>query len=120
MQRSITQHGKVLGGSSCLNWMSYVRGHKSDYDSWERLGCTNWGWRNVEKYFKRMEDYSLTDGKHTDSIYSYRANISAKLSSRFKKHCNKHSIRGNCFTRESEVGKLLLAAGICHLSTHFY
>ena len=42
--------------------MIYVRGHKEDFDSWERLGCTGWGWNNVLNYFKKMEDYFMPDG----------------------------------------------------------
>jgi len=42
--------------------MAYVRGHREDYNSWESLGCTGWGWSNVENYFKKMEDYFLPGG----------------------------------------------------------
>ena len=48
--------------------MVYVRGHKSDYDSWEKLGCTGWGWSNVEKYFRKMEDYFIDDGKRNFTL----------------------------------------------------
>lgn len=46
--------GKVLGGSSSINAMVYVRGHVSDYDEWE-AAAPGWGWRSVEPLFKRME-----------------------------------------------------------------
>jgi len=42
--------------------MAYVRGHREDYNNWESLGCTGWGWSNVENYFKKMEDYFLPGG----------------------------------------------------------
>lgn len=42
--------------------MLYVRGHMKDYDEWEESGCTGWGWKTVEKYFKKMEDYFIEDG----------------------------------------------------------
>ena len=48
--------GKVLGGSSSINGMVYIRGHSSDYDRWAQLGCTGWGWDDVLPYFKRAED----------------------------------------------------------------
>jgi choline dehydrogenase len=47
--------GKVLGGSSSLNAMLYVRGQHADYDGWRQLGCTGWGWDDVKPYFLRAE-----------------------------------------------------------------
>ncbi|XP_067945995.1 alcohol dehydrogenase [acceptor]-like isoform X2 [Watersipora subatra] len=60
-QKVCSQHGKTLGGSSSVNWMVYVRGHQEDFNSWEKLGCTGWGWKETEKYFKKMENYFLPD-----------------------------------------------------------
>lgn len=47
--------GKVLGGSSSINGMVYVRGHPMDFDTWERLGAAGWGARHVQPYFRRLE-----------------------------------------------------------------
>ncbi|MEO1192250.1 MAG: choline dehydrogenase [Pseudomonadota bacterium] len=47
--------GKVVGGSSSINGMVYVRGHALDYDHWEEQGAEGWGYRHVLPYFKRME-----------------------------------------------------------------
>ena len=47
--------GKVLGGTSSINGMFYMRGHSVDYDTWKGLGCTGWGYRDVLPYFRKME-----------------------------------------------------------------
>ena len=47
--------GRVLGGSSSINGMVYIRGHASDYDRWAQTGLTGWGWSDVLPYFRRAE-----------------------------------------------------------------
>ena len=47
--------GRVLGGSSSINGMFYMRGHPSDYDDWARLGASGWGYADVLPYFRKME-----------------------------------------------------------------
>lgn len=48
--------GKVLGGSSSINAMVYIRGHKADYDEWAAAGNPGWGWDEVLSAYKAMED----------------------------------------------------------------
>jgi len=48
--------GKVLGGSSSINAMCYCRGHREDYDSWERSGADGWGFSEVLPFFIKAED----------------------------------------------------------------
>lgn len=48
--------GRVLGGTSSINGMVYIRGHSSDYDRWAQLGCTGWGWSDVLPYFRKAEN----------------------------------------------------------------
>ncbi len=53
--------GKVIGGSSSINAMAYVRGLPHDFDDWERLGADGWGWRNVEPVYRRLETHRGCD-----------------------------------------------------------
>src|SRR5215469_16454251 len=48
--------GKVLGGTSSINGMVYMRGNPGDYDEWRQRGCTGWDWDNILPYFKKAED----------------------------------------------------------------
>ncbi len=48
--------GKVMGGSSSINAMVWIRGTKEDYDDWEALGNTGWGWADMLPVFKELED----------------------------------------------------------------
>ena len=54
-RRLATPRGKVIGGSSSINGMVYVRGHARDFDTWSEMGATGWSYTDVLPYFKRME-----------------------------------------------------------------
>ncbi|OWU85021.1 choline dehydrogenase [Oceanicola sp. 22II-s10i] len=56
-RRLATPRGKVIGGSSSINGMVYVRGHAKDFDTWAEMGATGWRYADVLPYFKRMEDW---------------------------------------------------------------
>jgi choline dehydrogenase-like flavoprotein len=55
-RRGFQPRGKVLGGSSSVNAMIYIRGHPFDYDHWASLGNAGWSWNEVLPYFKRSEN----------------------------------------------------------------
>ena len=53
----------MLGGSSILNYMLYMRGHSQDYDEWRDLGLEGWGWEEVLPYFKKAENMESETGQ---------------------------------------------------------
>jgi choline dehydrogenase len=55
-KRLYIPRGRVLGGSSSINAMIYIRGNAADYDGWRAMGCEGWGYEDVLPYFKRAED----------------------------------------------------------------
>ncbi|MCV6823005.1 MULTISPECIES: choline dehydrogenase [Halocynthiibacter] len=57
-RRLATPRGKVIGGSSSINGMVYVRGHAMDFDHWEDSGAKGWSYADILPYFKRMEHWS--------------------------------------------------------------
>jgi choline dehydrogenase len=56
--------GKVLGGSSSINAMVFVRGQPSDYDDWRSAGNPGWGWQDVLPYFRKLEDHAWGASKY--------------------------------------------------------
>ncbi|MBM3526698.1 MAG: choline dehydrogenase [Alphaproteobacteria bacterium] len=56
--------GKVIGGSSSINAMIYMRGQAADYDHWRQLGLNGWGWSDVLHAYKKHEHHFLGDSEH--------------------------------------------------------
>ncbi|XP_053989706.1 glucose dehydrogenase [FAD, quinone]-like, partial [Hylaeus volcanicus] len=81
--------GRVLGGSSVINAMLYIRGNKKDYDEWENLGNPGWKYESVLPYFKKSEDmrvdglkgssYHQTGGPLTVEQFRYRSPVTEYL-----------------------------------------
>lgn len=62
-RRLATPRGKVIGGSSSINGMVYVRGHARDFDHWAEAGAAGWSYADVLPYFRRMENWhGASDG----------------------------------------------------------
>ncbi|MEU0496876.1 GMC family oxidoreductase N-terminal domain-containing protein [Mycobacterium sp. NPDC006124] len=60
--------GHTLGGSSSINAMVYVRGHRSDFDAWAQSGCAGWDHESVLPYFQRMETVPGADPRHRGTV----------------------------------------------------
>ncbi|MEL7348524.1 MAG: FAD-dependent oxidoreductase, partial [Pseudomonadota bacterium] len=56
-RRLACPRGKVIGGSSSINGMVYVRGHAGDFDHWAEQGADGWGYADVLPYYRRMEQW---------------------------------------------------------------
>ncbi|WP_326622617.1 GMC family oxidoreductase [Streptomyces decoyicus] len=56
-RRRFLPRGRMLGGSSSMNAMIYIRGNRRDYDAWAAAGAERWGWDDVLPYFLRAEDF---------------------------------------------------------------
>lgn len=56
-RRLLYPRGRILGGSSAINGMIYMRGQARDYDLWAQAGCTGWGWSDVLPLFRAHEDF---------------------------------------------------------------
>ena len=57
-RRMAVPRGKVIGGSSSVNGMVYVRGHARDFDTWDEMGAAGWSYADVLPYYKRLENWS--------------------------------------------------------------
>ncbi|XP_060076748.1 glucose dehydrogenase [FAD, quinone]-like [Ylistrum balloti] len=65
-QRSYWPRGKVLGGSSALNFLQFVRCNRHDYDSWAEEGCEGWSYKDVLPYFIKSENIQIEELKTSD------------------------------------------------------
>lgn len=65
-RESYQPRGRGLGGTSSINGMVYIRGHRSDYDDWAALGCDGWSYDDVLPYFRRSERNERCDGRDDD------------------------------------------------------
>ncbi|KAK3097269.1 hypothetical protein FSP39_008216, partial [Pinctada imbricata] len=65
-QRSYWPRGRVLGGSSSMNGMVYVRGSRHDFDDWAANGCQGWSYKDVLPYFIKSENIQISDCKNSD------------------------------------------------------
>lgn len=77
-RRIVLNRGKVVGGTSSINGMVYMRGHPKDFDRWEELGNKGWGYDDVLQYFKRLEHAQLPP-EHDGGIYGTQGQINIEV-----------------------------------------
>ncbi|MFL6700028.1 MAG: GMC family oxidoreductase [Vitreoscilla sp.] len=58
-RQEVWARGKMLGGSSAINGMVYMRGHPADYDAWASAGAAGWGWADIGRSFRAIEDHAM-------------------------------------------------------------
>jgi choline dehydrogenase len=88
-RKMFCSRGKVLGGSSSINFMMYVRGNPSDYDHWQELGNLGWSYQDVLPYFKKSEHSSrgASEYHNVDGELSVTDVQAAVVSQRFVDAC---------------------------------
>lgn len=88
--------GKMLGGSSSMNSMQYIRGHEHDYDHWSELGNADWDFESVLKYFKK------TEGNQNKDLINYKNG---------KYHSGDGPIKVNSYGLVSPFAKIFIDGG---------
>lgn len=121
--------GKVLGGSSSINAMVYVRGHPQDYDDWA-ADAPGWDWANVAPVFKRMEDWaggaddnrgsggplSVTDTKdQVHPLCQHYLDAAGQLQIPFNADYNSGSMEGAALYQITTAGGLRASSARCYL-----
>lgn len=91
--------GKTLGGCSSTNAMAYVRGHKEDFNDWEKLGNKGWGYTDVLPYFIKSENNEQISnkyhGKGGELNVTFAQNFRTPLADAFVKGCVEKGIKEN-------------------------
>ncbi|KAJ8673431.1 hypothetical protein QAD02_004693 [Eretmocerus hayati] len=67
--------GKVMGGSSVLNYMIATRGNKRDYDTWAEMGNEGWSYANLTKYFKRLEAIGIPELQNDEEMHNTKGPV---------------------------------------------
>jgi len=107
--------GKVLGGSSCLNGMIYVRGAREDFDNWAYNGAAGWSYEDVLPFFRKSEDFE--DGPSAfhgagGPLPVARNHDPNPASVAFLQACAQYGVPLN----DDPNGETIFGAGLCHLT----
>ena len=74
-RRLTTPRGKVLGGSSSINALVYIRGHAKDYDHWQEQGCAGWSYSDVLPYFIKTENNELANSPLSENYHGHEGEL---------------------------------------------
>ena len=121
--------GKVIGGSSSINAMAYVRCHPLDFDRWAGNGCTGWSFADMLPYFKRQEDWeegaddfrgadgplTTTKNRYPDPLVDAWINAGAQAGYGFTKDYNGVDTDGFCIMQSTVRRGLRCSASVAYL-----
>ncbi|XP_077526310.1 4-pyridoxate dehydrogenase-like [Haemaphysalis longicornis] len=107
--------GKILGGTSSINSMSFVRGNQKDFDSWEKdYNATGWKYSDVLEYFKKIEMFNISDFEEQEDVDKYHGktgetpvnypNYFTPLSDVFLNACEQAGYKYIDYNGESQLG----------------
>jgi choline dehydrogenase len=107
-RRLFWPRGKMIGGSSSMNAMIYIRGTPSDYDGWEKLGCTGWAFRDVLPFFRKTENNARGASALHGGDGPFHVNdlvLLNEVSRAFLEACREHGLSRNAdFNGERQEG----------------
>ena len=121
--------GKVIGGSSSINAMAYVRCHPLDFDRWAGNGCTGWSFADMLPYFKRQEDWeegaddfrgaggplTTTQNRYPDPLVDAWINAGAQAGYGFTEDYNGVDTDGFCIMQSTVRRGLRCSASVAYL-----
>src|SRR6267378_2602477 len=113
--------GKLLGGSSSINGMVFVRGQAQDFDTWAQMGNRGWSYTEVLPFFKRMESYAgegalrVTDPEPRDPLFATIIKAAAQVGIRHNPDYNGASQAGIAMSQATIAGGRRMSTAHCYL-----
>ncbi|WP_108652341.1 choline dehydrogenase [Dongshaea marina] len=108
--------GKVLGGSSSINGMVYVRGHARDFDEWQEMGAQGWGYANCLPYFKKAESWSLGEDSYRGADGPLAVNNGNRMQNPLYRAFIQAGVQAGYFETQDYNGKLQEGFGPMHMT----
>jgi choline dehydrogenase len=122
--------GKLLGGSSAINGLAFVRGQKQDFDTWAQLGNRGWSYAEVLPFFKRMESYEaggddayrgrsgplrITDPQPRDPLFKVLIEAAGQVGIRHNSDYNGERQDGIAMSQATIAGRRRMSTAVCYL-----